>query len=97
MSQSKYLLSKLKKFGLDKSKPRSTPCDLAGYDNLKFEIGNNLNFREMTGGLIYAMVCTCSIFKLGGAEVVTTSLRSYEYRSYYDETCIPVYSWNCKL
>ena len=58
MSQSKYLLSKLEKFGLDKAKPRSTPCELAGYDSDNFEIDNNLNFREMTGSLIYAMVCT---------------------------------------
>ena len=58
MSQSKYLLSKLEKFGLDNAKPRSTPCELAGYDSDNFEIDNNLNFGEMTGSLIYAMVCT---------------------------------------
>ena len=58
MSQSKYLLSKLEKFGLDKAKPRATPCELAGYGSDNFEIDNNLNFREMTGSLIDAMVCT---------------------------------------
>ena len=59
MSQAKYILSKLKKYGLDNAKPRSTPCELSGYDkmdNSKEEM--KWNFRELVGSLIYAMTCT---------------------------------------
>ena len=31
MDQSQYLQSKLVKYGMDKAKPRSTPCELSGY------------------------------------------------------------------
>ena len=59
MSQSKYLLSKLQKYGLDKSNPRTTPCELGGYENMSNDpIDRDLNYRELVGSLIYAMTCT---------------------------------------
>ena len=59
MSQTKYLLNKLEKYGLDKSKPRTTPCELAGYNKMSTDpIDSNLNYRELVGSLIYAMTCT---------------------------------------
>lgn len=59
MSQAKYLLSKLEKYGLDQAKPRTTPCELAGYDKMSSDpIDCELNYRELVGSLIYAMTCT---------------------------------------
>ena len=59
MSQSKYLLSKLEKYGLDQAKPRTTPCEVAGYDKMSNDpIDTEINFRELVGSLIYAMTCT---------------------------------------
>ena len=59
MSQTKYLLDKLEKYGLDKSKPRTTPCELAGYDKMSMDpMDSDWNYRELVGSLIYAMTCT---------------------------------------
>ena len=59
MSQTEYLLRKLEKYGLDKAKPRTTPCELAGYDKMPDETAEcDLNYRELVGSLIYAMTCT---------------------------------------
>ena len=60
MDQSQYLKNKLIKFKMDTCKPRSTPCELAGYNDSKSESQNENNslYREMVGALIYAMTCT---------------------------------------
>ena len=59
MSQAKYLLSKLEKYSLDQANPRTTPCELAGYDKMSNDpIDSEWNYREMVGSLIYAMTCT---------------------------------------
>ena len=58
MSQSKYLLSKLEKFGLNDARPRTTPCEIKYENNMVEPDEANLNYREMVGSLIYAMTCT---------------------------------------
>ena len=59
MSQAKYLLSKLEKYGLDQAKPQTIPCELAGYDKMSNDpIDSEWNYRELVGSLIYAMTCT---------------------------------------
>ena len=46
-------------FGMDSCKPRSTPCELAGYDvESEARKENSPIYREMVGTLIYAMTCT---------------------------------------
>ena len=59
MDQSEYLRDKLVKFKMDNCKPRTTPCELAGYkddNNTPYE--NITLYREMVGSLIYATTCT---------------------------------------
>ena len=59
MCQSKYLLGKLEKYGMDKAKPRTTPCELSGYDKMQSDTAESeFNYRELVGSLIYAMTCT---------------------------------------
>ena len=63
MSQKQYLKDKLIKYNLDNSKPRSTPCELAGYEKAgsiaEDEGGvDNTLYREMVGSLLYATTCT---------------------------------------
>ena len=44
---------------MDSCKPRSTPCELAGYDvESEARKENSPIYREMVGTLIYAMTCT---------------------------------------
>ena len=63
MSQKRYILKMLEKFGMSDCKPRSTPCELKVESDSKEEDSNNeaLNpkeYREIVGSLIYAMTCT---------------------------------------
>ena len=66
MSQKQYLNNKLIKYNLNECKTRSTPCELAGYENntgSEMEgsedggVSNRL-YREMVGSLLYATTCT---------------------------------------
>ena len=61
MDQSKYLENKLIKYSLNTCKHRTTPCELADYndhrENDETEVDNKV-YREMVGSLIYAMTCT---------------------------------------
>ena len=60
MDQTEYLKTKIVKFRMDSSRPRSTPCELGGYyEGENSEPNENISlFREMVGSLIYAMTCT---------------------------------------
>ncbi len=57
MSQRDYLKSKIDKFGLSTAKPRSTPCETAGY-TVHEDAECTTQYREMVGSIIYAMTCT---------------------------------------
>ena len=57
MDQKDYLTNKLKKFGLDDAKPRSTPCEVSEYESVdEAEIDDE--YGCMVGSIIYAMTCT---------------------------------------
>ena len=58
MDQTDYLKEKLIKFQMDKCKPRTTPCELAGYTENDAPFDNITLYREMVGSLIYATTCT---------------------------------------
>ena len=63
MSQEKYILKMLEKFGMSECKARSTPCELKVESDNKEEgkcndMANPKEYREIVGGLIYAMTCT---------------------------------------
>ena len=59
MDQTDYLKEKLIKFQMDKCKPRTTPCELAGYTDENAAPFENITlYREMVGSLIYATTCT---------------------------------------
>ena len=59
MDQTEYFKTKIKKFRMEASKPRSTPSEIGGYEQENTEPYDNISlFREMVGSLIYGMTCT---------------------------------------
>ena len=59
MSQTMYLKSVLKRFGMDSCKPRGTPCEMKVESYSVNEGTIDIEkYREMVGSLVYAMVCT---------------------------------------
>ena len=59
VDQSKYLSKILVKFGMEQSKPRSTPCEMkpSAFSDTEPE-DPKMKYREVIGSLIYAMICT---------------------------------------
>ncbi len=58
MSQSKYILKVLKRFGLLECKPRSTPCEQKLDHHSDTDPVDPKMYREVVGSLIYIMTCT---------------------------------------
>ena len=62
MDQSHYLRNVLVRFGMDKCKPRATPCELKPSAYYDIEDSNEIfgenDYRAVVGSLVYAMTCT---------------------------------------
>ena len=61
MSQKRYILKMLEKFGMSDCKPRSTPCELKVEGDSKEDSNNEVlnpkEYKEIVGSLIHAMTC----------------------------------------
>lgn len=60
MSEKKYILKMLERFGMSKCKLRYTPCEPKQETNEsnENEVVNPKEYRKIVGSLIYAMTCT---------------------------------------
>ena len=60
MTQEEYIRKVLKRFRMEDSKPRSTPCEQnpSAYETDCTDLVDIHEYRQMVGSLIYAMICT---------------------------------------